>query len=100
MKILKTKKRMIKIVYLFTTKGCEACNIMENILRKVHKDNLYTFSIEVIDFNDTPTWIKIAVPLHDFPTIVFVENNVIKYHTNGTMTGKKLQSIIQDIHFN
>lgn len=91
---------MIKIVYLFTTKGCEACNIMENILRKIHKDNLYTFSIEVIDFNDAPIWIKITVPLHDFPTIVFVENNVIKYHTNGTMTGKKLQSIIQDIHFN
>ena len=44
---------MIKIIYLLTTKGCEACNIMENILRKIHKDNLYTFSIEVIDFNDS-----------------------------------------------
>ena len=53
-----------------------------------------------MDFNDAPTWIKINIPLHDFPTIVFVENDVIKYHTNGTMTGKKLQSIIQDIHFN
>lgn len=94
------KNPMIKIVYLITTEGCEACNIMENILRKVYKDNLYTFSIEIVDFTKCPDWIKINVPLHDYPILVFIENNVIKYHITGTMTAKKLQGIIQDIHFN
>lgn len=91
---------MSKVVYLLTTEGCEACKIMGSILRTVREDLLYTFSIEVINFKDAPEWIKINVPLHDFPTMVFVENNVIKYHTTGTMTVRKLLDIIQDIHFN
>ena len=91
---------MIKEVYLATTKGCEACKIMENILRKVHKQNLYTFSIHVLDFSELPEFIKIDVPLHDFPVMIFVQENVIKYHSNGTMSAKKLQDIINDIKFN
>lgn len=100
MRTLKMKKQMSKVVYLLTTEGCEACKIMERILRTVHEDMLYNFSIEVINFKDAPEWIKINVPLHDFPTTVFVENDVIKYHSTGTMTVRKLLDIIQDIHFN
>ena len=91
---------MIKIVYLATTKGCEACRIMENILMNVYKDNLYTFTPEVCDFQDLPDYIKIDVPIGDFPLLVFVEDNVIKYHVSGTISKKKLQDIIKDIHFN
>ena len=91
---------MIKEIYLATTKGCEACKIMENILRKVHKQNLYTFSVHVLDFSELPEFIKINVPLTDFPVTIFVENNVIKYHFTGTTSAKNLQSIINDIKFN
>lgn len=91
---------MKRIIYLATTKGCEACEIMNNILSKVYKDNLYVFSIEVVDFNELPDWIKINVPLHDFPMLIFVEKDTIKYHTNGTISASKLQSIITDIKFN
>lgn len=91
---------MIKEVYLATTKGCEACKIMENILRKVHQQNLYTFSIHVLDFSELPEFIKTDVPLTDFPVTIFVEDNVIKYHFTGTTSAKKLQDIINDINFN
>lgn len=91
---------MIKEVYLATTKGCEACKIMENILRKVHQQNLYTFSVHVLDFSELPEFIKIDVPLTDFPVTIFVEDNVIKYHFTGTISVKNLQSIINDIKFN
>ena len=91
---------MIKEVYLATTKGCEACKIMENILRKVHQQNLYTFSIHVLDFSELPEFIKTDVPLYDFPVMIFVQKNVIKYHSSGTMSAKKLQDIINDINFN
>ena len=94
------QKIMNKQVYLATTKGCEACKIMENILRKVHKQNLYTFSIHVLDFSELPEFIKTDVPLTDFPVTIFVENNVIKYHFTGTTSVKNLQSIINDIKFN
>lgn len=87
-------------IYLATTKGCEACRIMKNILEKVHDDNLYTFSIEVKDFTEIPSWIATDVPLNDFPTIIFIEDNVIKYHFTGTKSVKVLQKLIKDLNFN
>ena len=89
-----------KYIYLATTKGCEACRIMERILKQVKRDNVYTFSIQVIDYKLLPEFIRVDVVLTDFPTLIFLENNVIKYHVTGTMSAKKLQEIIKDLHFN
>ena len=91
---------MSKHIYLATTKGCEACKIMENILRKVHQQNLHTFSIHIRDFSELSNYIKTDVPLTDFPVTIFLEDNVIKYHFTGTTSAKNLQSIINDIKFN
>ena len=89
-----------KYIYLATTKGCEACRIMERILKQVQRYNVYTFSIQVIDYKLLPEFIRVDVVLTDFPTLIFLENNVIKYHVTGTMSAKKLQEIIKDLHFN
>ena len=89
-----------KHIYLATTEGCEACRIMEKILKQVQRDNVYTFSIQVRDYKLLPEFIQINVILTDFPTLIFLENNVIKYHVAGTMSAKKLQEIIKDLHFN
>ena len=89
-----------KHIYLATTEGCEACRIMERILKQVKLNNVYTFSIQVIDYKLLPEFIKVTVLLTDFPTLIFLENNVIKYHVAGTMSAKKLQEIIKDLHFN
>lgn len=92
--------KMSKRIYLATTEGCEACKIMEKILKQVKRDNYYTFSIQVRDYKLIPEFIQIDVVLTDFPTLIFLENNVIKYHVAGTMSAKKLQEIIKDLHFN
>ena len=89
-----------RYIYLATTEGCEACRIMERILKQVKRDNVYTFSIEVRDYKLLPEFILVDVVLTDFPTLIFLENNVIKYHVAGTMSAKKLQEIIKDLHFN
>ena len=91
---------MSKIIYLATTKGCEACRIMDKILKRVYEDNLYTFSIRIKDFTEIPSWIATNVPLNDFPTTIFIENDVIKYHFSGTKTITALQEIIKDLKFN
>ena len=91
---------MSKRIYLATTEGCEACRIMEKILKQVKRDNSYTFSIQVRDYKLLPEFIRVDVVLTDFPTLIFLENNVIKYHVAGTMSAKKLQEIIKDLHFN
>lgn len=89
-----------KHIYLATTEGCEACRIMERILKQVQRDNVYTFSIQVRDYKLLPEFIRVDVVLTDFPTLIFLENNVIKHHVTGTMSAKKLQEIIKDLHFN
>ena len=88
-----------KHIYLATTKGCEACRIMERILKQVQRDNNYTFSIQVIDYNLLPEFIQVDVTLTDFPTLIFLENDIIKYHVAGTISTKELQGIIKDLHF-
>lgn len=93
------KKQMNKHIYLVTTKGCEACRIMERILKQVQRDVYYTFSIHVKDYTITPDFIKVNIALTDFPTLVFVEDDVIKYNITGTISAKKLQEIIKDLHF-
>ena len=91
---------MNKCIYLATTEGCEACKIMERILKQVQRDNNYTFSILVRDYKLLPKFVQVDVVLTDFPTLIFLENNIIKYNVTGTMSAKKLQEIIKDLHFN
>ena len=92
--------KMSKRIYLATTEGCEACRIMEKILKQVKRNNGYTFSIQIRDYKLLPEFIQVNVVLIDFPTLIFLENNIIKYHVTGTMSAKNLQEIIKDLHFN
>ena len=89
-----------RYIYLATTEGCEACRIMEKILKQVQHNNGYTFSIQVRDYKLLPEFIQVDVVLTDFPTLIFLENNIIKYHVTGTISAKKLKEIIKDLHFN
>ena len=87
-----------KVVYIITTHGCFACKCIEYILREIQKDNP-TFTIITIDFHDVPEWIKNNITLKDFPTVIFIDNNVIKYHFIGTLARRKVIKIINDINF-
>lgn len=71
---------------------------MEYILKEIQKDNP-TFTITITDFNEVPEWIETNVTLTDFPTVVFVENDVIKYNFTGTLSRKKVIKIMSDINF-
>lgn len=85
----------MKKIYLITTKGCEGCSIMKNILIDVfNKDN-----IKIIDIADVPNWIKINIKLTDFPTTILVKDDVIKYHFSGTKNVKKIKDIVADVGF-
>lgn len=87
-----------KVVYVVTTYKCSACKCMEYILREIQKDSP-TFTITTMDFHDVPEWIKNNVTLTDFPTVIFTDNDVIKYHFTGTLSGNKVVKIMNDINF-
>uniref|UniRef100_A0AAU8MIQ4 Thioredoxin n=1 Tax=Geladintestivirus 2 TaxID=3233134 RepID=A0AAU8MIQ4_9CAUD len=86
-------------ILLIKTHGCSACKCMENILYYVEQD-IKDFIIESIYTNDIPEYIKINVPLHDFPTTVILDKNgTIKYHFSGTKSYRKILSLISDLGF-
>lgn len=87
-----------KVVYIVTTHGCFACKCMEYILKEIQKDSP-TFTIITTDFRDVPEYIKNNIILTDFPTVIFTDNDVIKYHFIGTLTEKKVLKLIKDINF-
>ena len=87
-----------KIVYIITTYKCSSCKLMEYIFNDILKDNP-TFSISVHDFSEAPKWLKNNITITDFPTIIFTENDVIKYHFTGTKNKEKVLKIINDINY-
>lgn len=87
-----------KFIYLITTKGCEACHIMTDIMLAV-LDELEGVTLVLRDVSDIPMFIKVDVPLNDFPTLVFIKDGVIKYHISGTMNKDKVKTILSDIGF-
>ena len=89
---------MSKGIYLITTYKCSACKCMENILNDIQKDNS-TFTITSTDFTKVPEWLKTNITLTDFPTVVFIDNNIIKYHFVGTKSKSKVLILMKDINF-
>lgn len=90
---------MNKEVYLITTSGCVCCSIMIYHLRKINHLSSRKYIINIVDFKKVPEFISLNVPYTDFPTLVCVENNIIKYHESGTMTMKHLKEVLKDINF-
>lgn len=87
-----------KVMYLITTKGCEACHIMSDIMLAV-LDELKGTTLIIRDVLDIPMFIRTDIPLNDFPTLVFIKDGVIKYHASGTMSKDKVKTILSDIGF-
>lgn len=94
----KNKNNSNKVVYIITTANCSACKCMEYILNDIQKDNS-TFSITSTDFTKVPEWFKTNITLTDFPTVIFTDNNVIKYHFVGTKSKSKVLKLMKDINF-
>lgn len=88
----------MKEIYLATTEGCESCNIMSKILRKILNEQK-NFILHIQDFNNLPDWIKVNVPLNDFPTTIIVIDNVIKYHFQGTRPLFNVYEILNSLNF-
>lgn len=90
---------MSKEVYLITTNGCVGCSIMIYHFRILEQLDSCEYFLHVVDFKNVPEFISLNVPYTDFPTLVCVENNIIKYHESGTMTMKHLKEVLKDINF-
>lgn len=85
----------MKYLYLITTEGCQGCNIMKDILI----NNFSDIRIRIQDVRFVPMWIKVNVKLTDFPTLVFIKNDIIRYHFSGTKSARKIKELIETLKF-
>ena len=89
---------MNKEVYLITTYKCSACKLMAYILKEVLEDRP-DVELKTLDYTELPEWIKTNVRLSDFPCVVFVVDDVIKFTFTGTKSTREIKQIIKDINF-
>lgn len=85
----------MKYLYLITTEGCQGCKIMKDIL----VNNFSDIRIRIQDVRFIPMWIKVNVKLTDFPTLVFIKNDIIRYHFSGTKSARKIKELIETLQF-
>ena len=83
------KKRSKKIVSI-TTKVCTGRRIQKENLQAAIRDNSKNITLEIKDFGDMSKgeitkWRNKRVFLKDFPTTVFINNDVITFHTVGSL---------------
>lgn len=81
---------MNKKILLITTQGCTGCRIQKENLQAAIRDNRKDITLEVKDFADmskeeVSQWRNKRVFLKDFPTTVFINNDVITFHTVGSL---------------
>lgn len=87
-----------KKIYLVKTHGCSACKCMEHILDELF-NQIEGLNLTICYCDNVPEFLKTNVPFTDFPTTVFVKDDVIKYHFAGTKSINKIKNIIRDIEF-
>ena len=85
----------MKYLYLITTEGCQGCKIMKDIL----DNNFSNIRIRVQDVRFVPLWIKTNIKLTDFPTLVFINDDIIRYHFSGTKSARKIKELIETLQF-
>lgn len=79
-----------KKIILITTTGCTGCRIQKENLQAVIKDSSKNIALEIKDFKDISKaqiedWRRNKrIFLKDFPTTIFVNNDIITFHTVGS----------------
>lgn len=92
-----------KSLYLITTKGCVACDIMYRILQAFERERIKKdkcdFTLNVKDLSNIPDFIKNTININDFPATIFVKENGSMYHFVGTKPIEYINELTKRINF-
>lgn len=87
-----------KKILLITTIGCEACTIMDGIVKEALTRTSKSIEYECKSYVDVDIKLRNSLHLRDFPTIVFLIDDTVKFSYVGTMPVTVVLRWI-DIHF-
>ena len=87
-----------KKIIVVTTKGCEACNIAEKLIRKAMNNvNIQDIEFNTIDCLDLKYNMFVDLgELYDFPTTLIIKDNIIVEKYTGTIPLNILEKKIKE----
>ena len=68
------------------------------MLKKALEDR-QDVELKICDCSEIPEWLNNKVAFLDFPTTVFIKDNIVRYTIVGTLSVSKIKSRIKDISF-
>ena len=71
-------------ILLITTKGCAGCNIMHRLIRQAMKSSSKEISFAIKDKGEFDKKWLAQNKITDFPTTLFIKDDVIKFKYVGT----------------
>lgn len=85
-------------ILLITTKHCEACNIAEKNIKQAMSQSSKKITLEIKDIAEMDKKFLKDNKITDFPTVVYIKDDVIKFKRTGTYPSIMFLRWI-DIHF-
>ena len=82
---------MKRKILLITTKGCEGCRIMDNIIQKALDGYEKQVDYEIKDKDNIDIEFLKKHHINDFPTTILYQNNLIVFITAGTKPADQLR---------
>lgn len=82
---------MKRKILLITTKGCEGCRIMDNIIQKALDSYEKQVDYEIKDKENIDIEFLKKHHITDFPTTILYQNNLIVFITAGTKPAEQLR---------
>lgn len=74
----------MKQIVLVTTDGCEACNIMRKNCVEAIKETSKVIDFKERNIAECSKWFIKKNNITDFPTILLIENDIVKFKYTGT----------------
>lgn len=90
--------KMKRKILLITTKGCEACKIMDRIIQRALDDFDKLVEYEIKDKDNVDIEFLKEHHIDDFPTVVFYQGDSMVFMTSGTKPAAVMKTYM-NIHF-
>lgn len=74
----------MKKILLITTDGCDACKIMDAVIKEALANTRRKVDYEKINFKILPVNYLQRYKFKDFPTIQYIVDDIVKFQTIGS----------------
>lgn len=74
----------MKKILLITTDGCDACKIMDGVIKEALSNTRRKVDYEKVNFKILPVNYLKRFKFKDFPTIQYIVDDVVKFQTVGS----------------